>query len=321
MNLKNSFIVISLLLLSSLEAFGVRGGVSIVKVNQTAAQGKCLVDVYGDSAARLAKNNITTYTGTRSGDDISFSRTNPTAISAQDTRSQSVVKVMQTLNNIGNGRFDLHKGAKFVFGSTVDNSRQEGDHIQINQSGTNQRGLNAHDGHNHGGTTNVALITHELGHYVGNKGMYGPYFRAVRGGCNVSGYAQTRHNGRNEEFAEAFAAYITNPELLSARGGQCQKALDFFRGAFGETVQPTCTSRLALAPRARAYRTPTRGITRSGIGWKEFISNLFSKLRPRARPSRTCASVSEGRRGRAFCNPTPTTSGTTGTSGGADGVR
>lgn len=70
--------------------------------------------------------------------------------------------------------------------------------------------------------TNVGRLMHELGHKVGNSGVYQKYASFTgRTRCAITGYAKTKFN---EEFAEVFAAYVTYPDLLVKK---CPKAFSF----------------------------------------------------------------------------------------------
>lgn len=77
--------------------------------------------------------------------------------------------------------------------------------------------------------TNVAHVTHELGHHAGRAGLYEAYFDEVPV-CEITKYGRTN---RNEEFAEVFAAFVTHPELLSrSPKSACRRAYDFFLEVF-----------------------------------------------------------------------------------------
>lgn len=91
---------------------------------------------------------------------------------------------------------------------------------------------------NSAGTANVGYIMHELGHQAGNNGLYAAYRQAVpsrrgtSGRCMVTNYCGKDYSvprERNEEFAEVWAAYLTNPAMLKAKGGACEAAYNFFR--------------------------------------------------------------------------------------------
>ncbi len=92
---------------------------------------------------------------------------------------------------------------------------------------------------------NVAQLTHEIGHLVGNNGLYEEY-RAALGHtrrhpkyCKVSGYSTSR---ANEQFAEAFAAFVTRPELIKdSKDPSCKKAWAFFTKKFpGHALADKC---------------------------------------------------------------------------------
>lgn len=77
--------------------------------------------------------------------------------------------------------------------------------------------------------SNVAHVTHELGHRAGRAGLYEAYFDEVPV-CRITKYGRTN---RNEEFAEVFAAFVTHPELLSRSPmSSCRRAYDFFLEVF-----------------------------------------------------------------------------------------
>ena len=73
-------------------------------------------------------------------------------------------------------------------------------------------------------------MMHELGHKVGNTGIYSKY-RAYTGGkiCRITPYAargsKKTVSRANEEFSEVFEAYVVFPDLLKA---QCPKSYAYF---------------------------------------------------------------------------------------------
>lgn len=103
------------------------------------------------------------------------------------------------------------------------------------------------------GDTGVGLLIHEIGHHVGNRGGYNGY----PVGCHISGYcthtsAGNTHSAntqRNEEFAEVFAAYVLQPNLLRKTNG-CANAYRHMRSLFGGPPPgPTCrTPKPAATP-------------------------------------------------------------------------
>lgn len=97
-------------------------------------------------------------------------------------------------------------------------SGQRWDHILIQRQGKKAHGLS------------VAQHVHEYAHLIGNNGVYAQYKRHMRGHgyCMVSNYAD---NNDNEQFAEAFTGFVTEPAtLLDNRRTPkaCQRAFDFF---------------------------------------------------------------------------------------------
>ncbi|HRO66581.1 MAG TPA: hypothetical protein PL182_03345 [Pseudobdellovibrionaceae bacterium] len=71
---------------------------------------------------------------------------------------------------------------------------------------------------------NETRLMHELGHKIGGAGNYGKYNSSVRK-CNITPYCSSHVRGRNEEFAEAFAAFVTRPASLKS---VCPDAYNFF---------------------------------------------------------------------------------------------
>lgn len=198
----------------------------------------------------LQKNKIYLFTG----DNRKPTRTNKTGVSNRrklgtgDGRAKGVANVIHAVDSIGNGKFKAHEGVRFVFGNPGRSSRVSRRtmyDIQLNPGGQNISGVGSRD---YGGTHNRALIAHELGHYVGRL-LYNRYFAAVKGKCFITGYAD---DNRNEEFAEVFAAYITNPALFAGKSKNCGKAFTFLAKEFGETnIGKSCESRLRSLENAR----------------------------------------------------------------------
>ncbi len=85
------------------------------------------------------------------------------------------------------------------------------------------------------GADGTTYMVHELGHFVGHSDSnYQKYNSFVSEVCQMTVYCTHRiahgfenvpHKNRNEEFAEAFAAYIVKPSLLL---NACPKAYEFF---------------------------------------------------------------------------------------------
>jgi len=210
----------------------------LVKSNVQSANGDCLPGATASINTIIKRNKVRPYTGdtSRSG-----SRNLRTLASTSDDRLQSLAMVLGTIEQIGRTDFSAQKNVKIVFGRKAQSSRRLSDHIQLNPGNQNTRPMRSTK---YGGTDNMGLIAHELGHEVGNnQNFYSRYFKAV-GPCNITRYAKSRSRGRREEFAEVFAAYITNPSLFQNRGRNCTKAFEFFKTAFNERdLRMSCSSR------------------------------------------------------------------------------
>lgn len=134
----------------------------------------------------------------------------------------SIAVGVQQIELLAGGPPDFIAGAYFKFPKRLPYSRQTPIAIEM--------GANHMDG-------NIGHVMHELGHYVGNQGLYELY-RANVGICHFTKYCKVHYSKsryRNEEFAETWAAFITHPELLknSDQAG-CREAFDFFAELFGE---------------------------------------------------------------------------------------
>lgn len=103
---------------------------------------------------------------------------------------------------------------------------------------------------------NARLIIHEMGHVFGNAPKagggtwYKAYNAAVPKACRHTEYAGVSHvkGSRNEEFAEAFAAYLTRPQLLLRSGPACMKAFAFFRKVAFPKADPSCLPKAPVKP-------------------------------------------------------------------------
>lgn len=97
-------------------------------------------------------------------------------------------------------------------------SGQRADHILIQRQGKKAHGLS------------VAQHVHEYAHLIGNNGVYAKYRAHMKGHgyCMVSNYAD---NNNNEQFAEVFTGFVTEPVTLlnnNRTPKACQRAFDFF---------------------------------------------------------------------------------------------
>lgn len=217
-------------------------GLDVVKLNRSAGTGGCLPvgTPVSNPNEILRRNQVRAHNG--SGQS--------TIRDPNDLRVQSLARIIKTIDEIGSGNFNLHRNVGFHFLNESGRSSQDSDtRITIRRQGQNQRGTGTSDGGRH----NCAGLAHELAHKIGNSSqngstIYSQYFRAVGSRrCLLSGYSSyesTERNGRNEAFAEAFAAYITNPGFFAGKGASCEKAFNFFADLFGETnIQMSCESR------------------------------------------------------------------------------
>jgi len=105
----------------------------------------------------------------------------------------------------------------FIVRSGVESSGQRADHIQIMKKKSES----------------VVQYVHEYGHLVGNNGGYAAY-QSYTGGskCHITNYAM---KSDNEQFAEVFGAFVTEPSSLlnnSRSPAACKKAYEFFAGKF-----------------------------------------------------------------------------------------
>ena len=112
----------------------------------------------------------------------------------------------------GNQNWDY----QIQFFSRIDFSRQTGHGVEISRNGARDYG------------NNVAQIVHELGHFVGNNGIYDEYSDAIDGKyCNVSSYSMSN---LHEQFAEIFAAFVTRPSVIkNNKSVGCQRAYRFMQ--------------------------------------------------------------------------------------------
>ena len=151
------------------------------------------------------------------------------AVTAREKRTvAAAIKRVQELNG---GPFQMGMGPSqnggpypFVF-KDGNGSSQRASQINI--------GRNTSRGNNHYGNS-VAQHVHEWAHLIGNNGGYPAYRSAMRGMgyCMVSNYAD---NNANEQFAEVFTAFVTEPEILlnnTRTPEACRVAFNFFKDEF-----------------------------------------------------------------------------------------
>ena len=207
---------------------------SAMKRHPVAASGKCVVPVVKNEAeadAVLAEHQITVIDRDENG-----------SIAKE---KQNLARGVLQAKALYGGRFPPFINTQFEFSSRVGHSRQLGysnGKYRISMNRCDSKGNNC-------APNNVAHMMHELGHQVGNSklkgGMtyYEAYDRAV-GDCHTSRYSKTNDN---EEFADAFAAFTTNPEHLLNGDGACKRAYAFF----AEEVFPANGRLASCDPRAR----------------------------------------------------------------------
>ena len=188
--------------------------VGIMKRNKKAISGACTVSTI--KTATQAKSIMNQY-------DIK-------APTASTDELISIGNGLAQISALAGGVFSPVMDSKFNFRVGTGHSRYDGhahgDH-QISMNRCSSGGTNCN-------SNNLPHLMHELGHKLGHAKMpngsryYDAYNKAVTG-CRHTRYAgKIRRGTRNEEFAEAFTAFITNPDLLLASGPECIKAYDFF---------------------------------------------------------------------------------------------
>jgi hypothetical protein len=135
---------------------------------------------------------------------------------ANRTQLRSTALAVQQLERLAGGRSEFVEGVTVTFPKSRRYSRY------LKDSKVIQMGANFTD-------SNAAHVTHELGHHAGRAGLYEPYFDQVPR-CRISCYGRTN---RAEEFAEVYAAFVNNPELLrNSKDPGCRRAYDFLVEAF-----------------------------------------------------------------------------------------
>jgi hypothetical protein len=144
-----------------------------------------------------------------------------TATVAEKQKLGSVLLWIQALNGGTPPAMAMSNGAYgFRYLNGIGNSAQRPGFILI------RRGLFSYG-------LNAAQIAHEFAHYIGNRGAYALYRRAVGNEmCKITMYSD---NNWNEQFAEVFAAFVTTPSVLKNNGSRaCNNAWLFFKNDFFE---------------------------------------------------------------------------------------
>lgn len=157
-----------------------------------AATGSCLPDHNSNPSAILQRNGIKTL-GNPSSDDIA-----------------ALAKGLAQVENLLDSPLPQSWRQNYNFMYATGAWNQGAEYINIRRPKGSDQG------------TNVARLMHELGHKVGNSGIYQKYASYTgRTRCEFTGYAATKFN---EEFAEVFAAFVTYPDILVKK---CPKAYAF----------------------------------------------------------------------------------------------
>lgn len=214
-----SFVIIALLSFGLYIAAEARPVLQSIKRDHAAKTGACLAPI---TDVEEAKEII---------------RRNGVRIEASANKKQilSVAIGVQQVELLAGSPSEYIEGSYFKFPKRLRYSRQTGSAIEM--------GANYTDG-------NVAHVMHELGHYVGNRGLYGPYKENVPV-CEITVYSKVHYTParyRNEEFAEVWAAFVTNPELLkNSQDAGCREAYAFFSQVFPEAEKYAVCDRAFLS--------------------------------------------------------------------------
>ncbi len=243
---------------------------SLVKLTPTAALGECLPPSTPANAAEiLRRNNVEVSTGSLPKDRGPASGLTPLA-DISDERMIAVARILSAYEGLGDGSMDaLKSGEKIsiIFdngNSSCTNSRRYESQIQLCPGNQNKTGMNGET--EHGGVDNMALIAHEIAHYVGgcqDGKRYNAYNEYMKGGnCKITSYA-----GKNpqEEFAEVMAAYITMPQAFKDKGKDCDNAFKFMRTLFGESNEVNLSQSNSELCRIRqaSYKPGVPALTRT----------------------------------------------------------
>lgn len=224
-----------------------------IKLDPNSANGRCLPEVKGRATEVLTRNRV----GARMTDGKAV----PEPVRA------ALAEVIHTIEKIGARKFDYHHDVTFIFGyrngfsSHASGTRE----INLNPGGENSFSL---VDKRFGGIMNRGVLAHELAHYISMRDNFNiqlRYQREVPQPCYLTNYAHTTASTgwqtlRTEEFAEVFAAYITQPNLLTGKGGGCKRAREYLAELFEEkrTHSESCETRKASlgAPAKKPAEVP-----------------------------------------------------------------
>jgi hypothetical protein len=217
-----------------------------VKLDPDSANGRCLPGVKGNAKEILARNRVQAQMEDRSPV--------PPAV------SEALAEVVGPIGQIGDGRFHAHWGVTYVFGRRAGHSFQKANSAEIHVS-PGSESLTKLEDKRFGGITNRGLLAHELGHYVSNRDGFAilkRYQGFVTSPCYLTSNAKEVYRSitqtlRREEFAEVFAAYVTNPGLLAHKSKACEHARRFMADLFSEKAPASerCSARRASLGRAQ----------------------------------------------------------------------
>ncbi len=211
------------------------GPIFVVKLDPRAARGTCLPPLTEQPEQVLARNSI------------SINSIDNRPIHAAVTTS--LARVVRTVEKIGLGTFKAHTDSKFIFETKWGYSWYVPGTKEVHISPGTQNLTSVMD-KRFGGTNNVALLAHELAHYISLRDtskIQNKYTAFASKPCHLTLYSRTN---RIEEFAEVFAAFVTNPELLLNRGPACVRAASFMADLFGEKAKysVSCEARRKSLP-------------------------------------------------------------------------
>ena len=208
-----------------------------VKGDVRAANGDCL-PAFGGEPALIAQQQ-----------KVTVARANGQAV--EPVLMYVAARFANTLGEIGSGEFTMHHGVTFTILSTFSLFQESNDRafIPMRPSLENRAVIRLN---RHGGSENYAALATEMGRYMlrVNPSLLQAYKRAVPEVCIASTSANI---GRDVEFVESFAAFITNPDLLENGGAPCEKARLHMASLFKESPvrSETCSARYMSLNRLR----------------------------------------------------------------------
>lgn len=222
-------------LLSPIEAFS-RSPFALYQF-AGAEKGRCMAPLEANASDVLNRNGVS-YSGSPTNDEV-----------------KSLAKGLEQIERLRGG-YTLPKSWRTRY-----------NYVRTNSKSTWNQGEYAINVRRPGGSTkgsNITRLMHELGHKVGNAGVYQEYKNYIgRNRCDITQYSKRKSN---EEFAESFAAFVTWPDKLEEK---CPKSFRFFRNRLfpkSENALATCNGageivRSSLAGKSQDtndYSEPTK---------------------------------------------------------------